>query len=134
MIKITRFHAFLPVALTMLGCATKPSGMTFDSPLGEWSETYETYSGSTRTSRFIIVDETLGTYPGGQVQFFATEDPYHWKGYWINEEGKQACEQKKDDSPYWGVMTYNFNETYNRYNGTWDQCGEGRNWPISGLR
>jgi len=130
-----RFHSLILALLALMpGCATSPSGMNFASPAGEWNETYETPYGTTRSGRFTIIDETRGSYPGGEVVFFATDDPRNWKGYWIREGGANACNVNRNGSPNWGVVTYRFNENFNRYSGTWDQCGEGRNWSISGLR
>lgn len=120
------------------GCATTPSGVVYDSPIGVWTERLDDGSGSMRTTKVHLVDETMGTYTQpypGRLEFFSTEDDRVWKAYWINDNpGNQTCAAEKGGSPTWGVSIFRFNETYNRYSGTWDFCGEGITYPVSGVR
>lgn len=124
-----------------LGCATGPSGKVFDSPIGAWTENYESSTGVggvTKTSKFIIIDDTRGTYthPSGRVEFYAIDEPRRWRGYWINESGEKSflCSAEKSGSPYWGEMIYQFNASYNQYTGSWDKCGKGKKYAIKGFR
>jgi len=118
------------------GCATGRSGMTFDSPVGVWSERYETPLGSQRSSKVTFIDESRATYtnPEGRVEIYETDQQGRWKGYWIIASGSNACSEEKDGSVFWGEQVYQFNETYNRHKGTWDICGQGPKYAISGLR
>ena len=68
-----------------------------------------------------------------EVEFFATDDPRTWKGYWIAED-HTSCLEKKGGINSWGETIFHFNETYTRYKGTWDYCGEGSKYSISGVR
>jgi hypothetical protein len=133
----------------VIGCATSPSpsGKVFDSPIGEWTDQYETTGGGEvpsgadgiiKTTKFIIIDETRAIYPGlnGRVEFYAIDEQGRWKGYWIDEHLTKyfLCSEEKGGSPYWGEIIYQFNETYNQYSGTWDKCGKGKKYAISGVR
>jgi hypothetical protein len=124
--------------ILMMGCATGPSGQVFDSPIGEWREQYENRTGNIKQATLTIIDESSATYSvnGGRIQFYAIDGQRKWTGYWINSSGSSvwSCSEEKDGSPYWGVQIYQFNETYNQYTGTWDSCGEGRKFPVSGVR
>ena len=125
--------------ILLASCATKPSGQTFDSPVGMWNEKHKTKSGKSQASKVTIIDETRGTftYPGagaGRLEFFSTEDQRTWMGYWILESGLYPCSTEKGGSPFWGEQIFHFNETYNQYTGTWDSCGEGTKYSAKGIR
>lgn len=128
------------LSITLLAsCATKPSGQTFDSPVGVWNERHKTTSGKTQTSEVTIIDETRGTftYPGasdGRLEFFSTEGQRMWKGYWILESGLYPCSTEKGGSRFWGEQIFHFNETYNQFTGTWNSCGEGTEYSAKGTR
>ena len=147
----TLFHSTKTIsilsAFLLVSCATAPSGDNYDSPIGEWTDQYETTGGgevpsgaggTTKTTKFIIIDETRAIYPGlnGRVEFYAIDEQGRWKGYWIDEHLSKyfLCYEEKGGSPYWGEIMYQFNETYNQYTGTWDKCGEGKKYAISGFR
>jgi hypothetical protein len=122
--------------LLAIGCATAPSGKTFDSAMGVWSDKYQTSMGKTRSSVVTIIDKTKGTYtnPDGRVEFYSIDDQRTWKGYWIEESGSDPCSTEKSGSMFWGEQIYHFNETYNQYTGTWDFCGEGKKYSFKGVR
>ena len=137
------FHpiqVFLVLSTSLIvSCASGPSGESFDSPIGVWSEKYESSTGvggGMKTAKFTIIDETEGMYPNGRVMFYAIDEQRKWKGYWINDTGNKTvmCSDEKGGSPYWGEQIYQFNETYNQYTGTWDVCGEGQKYKTSGVR
>jgi hypothetical protein len=44
------------------------------------------------------------------------------------------CSEAKGGSLFWGKQEFQFNENYNRYEGTWDICGQGPKFATSGLR
>ena len=60
------------------------------------------------------------------------DDQGRWEGYWV--ESGNDCTEKKHGSNSWGVSIYQFNETYNEYEGTWDMCGEGKKYKMTGVR
>ena len=122
-------------AFTLLaGCASGPSGESFDSPIGVWNEKWESSSGMMKPATLTIIDESRGAYTPNGVEFHVKEEPRTWKGFWIMDTGSQACLEDKDGSPYWGETTFRFNETYNRYSGTWDMCGMGQKFSLAGRR
>ena len=131
----TRFLVLLSTIL-IVGCATGPSGMTFDSPIGEWSEKVEKKSGGHGVSRLTILDETNAVYtnPNGRIEFHTIDAQRKWTGYWILENSQNPCSEEKSGSLHWGENIYQFNETYNRYTGSWDNCGKGRKYKLSGVR
>lgn len=126
------------LTLTALtGCASGPSGEAFDSPVGLWTERFEMVNASTHTAQVHIVDENHATYTSphpGRIEFYAVDEQGRWKGYWINQTGRYACAEEKNGSRYWGESIYRFNQTFNRYTGTWDVCGEGPNYALEGYR
>jgi hypothetical protein len=111
------------------------SGESFNSPLGEWSERYQDEGGQWKSSKVTIVDETKARYtnPNGQVFFYSIDDQGKWEGYWV-ESREDRCLEKKYGSNSWGVMVYQFNDAYNRYEGTWDWCGQGKKYFLKGVR
>ena len=126
----------LLIPALVLGCATGPSGESYDSPVGKWTEQWENSSGQIKTARLEILDEARAQYTGSndtQVEFYAIEDQFTWKGYWIGE-GHTSCSEEKGGIDSWGEQTFHFNETYTRYKGTWDYCGQGRKYSMTGAR
>jgi hypothetical protein len=111
-------------------------GMTYDSPVGVWNELYETPLGGKRSNKVTFVDESIATYTSmdGRVEFYEIDENGWWKAYWINESGSQECSEARGGSVFWGEQIYQFNETYNRYKGTWDICGQGPKYAINGVR
>ena len=134
------FHSIKSFAILstslIISCASGPSGMTFDSPVGVWSEQYSTMSGGTKSSKVTIVDETKGTYtnPKGRIEFYTIDQQGQWKGYWIEESGSTSCSEEKNGSMFWGETTFQFNDAYNHYTGTWDMCGDGNRAEWNGSR
>jgi hypothetical protein len=118
----------------VVGSASGPSGKSFDSPIGEWKDKYQTMHGSWEWSSTTIIDEKTATYtnPDGRVFFYAT-DNHNWEGHWV-EDGTDECSEEKHGSKNWGVIIFRFNDAYNKYEGTWDLCGMGKKLPFSGLR
>lgn len=121
-------------AMLIFGCATSPPGGTFDSPIGQWVDTHETVLGSSKSERLTIVDARSATFPNGRIEFYDTGQQREWKGYWIIENGRYECAEKKSGSKYWGVQVFRFNQDYNRYTGYWNICGEGQQYGARGTR
>ena len=120
-----------------VGCATGPTGKSFEDPIGVWNEKWEREIGKMYSAEFTIIDETRGIYTGSsRVEFYEIDEQGRWKGYWINNESESsvACSEKKGGSPFWGESIYRFNDSYNRYSGTWDYCGEGQKYVTAGTR
>jgi len=106
----------------VVGSASGPSVKSFDSPIGEWKDKYQTMHGSWEWSSTTIIDEKTATYtnPDGRVLFYAT-DNHNWEGHWV-EDGTDECSEEKHGSKNWGVIIFRFNDAYNKYEGTWDLC------------
>jgi hypothetical protein len=118
----------------IVGSASGPSVKSFDSPIGEWKDKYQTMQGSWEWSSTTIIDEKTATYtnPDGRVFFYAT-DNHDWEGHWV-EDGTDECSEEKHGSKNWGVIIFRFNDAYNKYEGTWDSCGIGQKFPFNGFR
>lgn len=134
------FHSTKALAmlstLLIISCATAPSGKTFDSAIGVWSDKYTTMGGKTRSSVVTFIDESKATYtnPDGRIEFYSIDDQRTWKGYWIEESGSTSCSVEKSGSLFWGEQIYHFNETYSQYTGSWDMCGKGPKYSFKGVR
>jgi len=136
MFHLTRVLAIIAI-LIMVGCASSPSGKTFDSAQGEWTFEFKTMTNKSRSTRMKIIDETKANYEfnGGRIFFYAVDDQGKWEGYWVEDEAPDiSCTEKKDGSNVWGVSTLQFNETYSSFTGEWDVCGKGTKYPQSGFR
>ena len=122
----------LLLTLLVVGCATGPSGITFDSPVGDWREKIQRMNGNWRSGNLTIIDETKATYmPNeGQIFFYAIDDQGKWEGHWVvkyYEDVQNQCLEEKHGSENWGVAIFQFNDAYNKYEGTWDMCGKVEN-------
>ena len=130
--------AVMLLVILIAGCATGPSGQSFDSAIGVWNERYEIPNGSPLTSRLTITDESVGIYTHSvRVEFYAIEKQRKWKGYWIHETGEFGAfpsSEEKNGTVFWGEVIYQFNETYNGYTGTWDFCGKDQKFASKGVR
>ena len=148
MFQPTKVLLVLSISL-VFGCATptSSSGKVFDSPIGEWTEQFESSGGyeidpgvdtPTLTSKLSIIDKNRAIYSrhNGRVEFYEIDEQGRWKGYWIHETMTKyyVCGEEKGGSVFWGKMVYEFNEAYNQYTGTWDRCGEGEIYAIKGFR
>ena len=78
-------------------------------------------------------DEKMAIFRGGRIVFFATSDQGKWEGYWV-EDKTGKCSEKKDGSSSWGKATFQFNETYDIFKGSWDDCGKGLTHGWNGKR
>lgn len=124
-------------AIAVVGCATVPSGKTFDSAVGEWDTRFTTLSGKMESPRMTIIDETKASYgyAGGRLFFDTVNDKRKWEGYWVEDYGpNMSCAEKKDGSDVWGRVVFRFNDAYNSSDGDWDTCGEGKKFPWTGYR
>jgi hypothetical protein len=122
------------IAPLVVGIVSGPSIESFASPIGEWSDRYQSTDGTWWRSTTTFIDEATATYTNsdGRVFFYETDDQ-NWEGLWV-EDGRGVCSEKKHGSKNWGVIKFQFNEAYNKYEGTWDNCGNGQKFPFSGVR
>ncbi len=99
----------------IIGCASGPSEKSFDSAIGEWRWTWEIH-GFRKAGNMTIIDETKATYGyrNGRIIFYAIDDQGKWEGYWVEALGGR-CLEEKYGSKKWGVMSYQFNDAYNKY-------------------
>jgi hypothetical protein len=123
-------------AILVIGCASAPSGKSFDSPIGEWSSNIEAVNGRWMVTNITIIDETKGTYAlaNGQLAFYSIDDQRKWEGYFIDETVGHSCPDKKNGSYYWGVVIFQFDDAYTRFSGKYDICGEGHTYDWDGYR
>ena len=127
-------------AFILTSCASTPSEQSFDSPIGAWQDQFEMMGGKTFKSETTIIDKSRGTFvvlgngAQGRYEFYSTDDPLIWKGYWILENDSNPCATEKGGSVYWGEQVFNFNEAYDQYTGSYDHCGEGPKYSTKGVR
>jgi len=123
----------------LASCATTPSGQTYDSPIGDWNETYSSTGGGVRSLEMTLHDEDSGTFildngMEGRIEISSKEYPRTWRGYAILPSGSEPCATEKSGSKYWSELSFKFNETYNQYTGGYKRCGEGRESSTKGVR
>jgi hypothetical protein len=56
-----------------------------------------------------------GSGLGPMVTFYSADENGKWEGYWVDHSGPHPCETKEDESYYWGVVEFQFNEAYNEF-------------------
>jgi hypothetical protein len=147
--EVHRMHAVGTISaiisvFLIVGCAgvDKPSGKIFDSPLGDWNirfqyrRTGDGYLAWSPNRSMSILDTKTATYSvgNGRMHFDATDDPYIWKGTWVQDSRSKSCKTEKHGSTIWGMQTIQFNEAYDEFKGTWDECGEGQKFDLTGVR
>lgn len=130
----TRILATLSTLL-IVSCASGPSGMGIDSAIGEWQTEFVNLRGIIATPRMTIIDESkaIYEYQEGRILFDAVDDQGKWEGYWV-ERGVNTCTESKDGSKFWGMVSFQFNDTYTNFTGYWNLCGKGIKRPWSGNR
>ncbi len=122
--------------ILIIGCASGPSGRSFDSAMGEWSSQIQLPTGKAVSAKITIIDETKATYTrsDGRILFYAVDGQGKWEGYWVENSGAHDCSDKKDGSTDWGAVIFQFNDAYNRFSGKWDFCGDGELFDWDGAR
>ena len=135
MLNLMRTFLLLSTIL-IIGCASGPSGKSFDSVMGEWSSQLQQPTGTAVSIKITIIDETKATYTwmNGRIFFYAIDDQGKWEGYWVEDAGQHDCSDKKDGSTDWGTVIFQFNDAYNRFSGKWDFCGDGELFDWDGVR
>ena len=135
MLNLTRTFVLLSTIL-IIGCATGPSGKSFDSAVGEWSSQILQPTGIALSTKLTIIDETKATYEwtNGRILFHSIDGQGKWEGYWVEDAGRHDCGDKKDGSTDWGVAVFQFNDAYNKFTGKWDFCGDGEKFDWDGVR
>ena len=123
--------------ILFIGCASGPAGKTLGSAQGEWETKLETTKGNSTSPRMTIIDETKATYAfwEGRIFFYTVGDQGKWEGYWVESYAANvSCAERKDGSNVWGVVAFQFNDSYTSFTGDWDACGEGKKYPWTGYR
>lgn len=123
--------------MLIIGCVSGPADNTFASAQGEWKTQFITIKGSSTSPKMTIIDETRATYAfwQGRIFFYATDNQGKWEGYWVESYAANiSCTEKKDGSYVWGVVVFQFNDSYTSFSGDWDACGIGKKYPWSGNR
>ena len=137
MLNQIKFISLIPIIL-FLGCATGPSEMSYDSALGEWKTKFVTISGSTAVARMTISDESnaIYGYHGGRILFYEVGNGNKWEGYWLEDYAAtmRPCSEEKDGSDIWGVVAFQFNDSFTEFTGKWDACGKGEKFRWTGFR
>lgn len=111
---------------------TISSEESYDSPAGRWKTKWQNNT-RWKPSSLTFNNEKTAFYKGGRVVFFAASDQGKWDGYWIGKK-KGKCLEKKEGSSNWGKATFQFNETYDKFKGSWDFCGKGLAYGWNGKR
>ncbi len=108
--------------------------------LGDWQSTLQKRSGGSANIPFTLASGLKAEYKtprgAGQLLFNAIDGQGRWKGYWIENSGesKDKCFSQKNASEFWGVVVFEFNHDFSRFEGTWDFCGKGKKYTWNGQR
>lgn len=107
----------------------------FELAEGRWMSQWQTPRSGTTTAKTTF-DEygRMSSIPGPYVTFYAANQAGQWEGFWVEDSGSQRCASQNDGKDHWGVVRFQFNADYTRFEGTWDHCGEGQQWEWKGKR
>jgi hypothetical protein len=112
-------------------------GGFFEKAQGRWVSEWEKAQGGTEisTTTFDYYGR-MDSVPGPTATFYFADENGKWEGYWVDlsNSGPHPCDTTRDESPYWGVLEFQFNEPYNQFEGTWDFCGKGAKHGWKGKR
>ncbi len=103
---------------------------------GDWVTRWQGASGKwTEGIRMNIADNSSASYsPGsGRIYFYEVDELGRWEGHWV-EAPSSSCSSEKHGSRNWGVATFQFNDNFTEFNGTWDVCGQGKRFAWAGRR
>lgn len=91
---------------------------------------------SFKTLTLTVKGETAsGTYTynqGGVVE--GKFDGAILAGIWAEKTGQVACPQKRKNTAYWGALRFTFEDGGRVFNGVYDYCGQGKNFPWTGVK
>jgi len=124
--------------ITMLCSFTVLAELPWELAEGKWKGQSEKYRGG-------MMKVGMKFYATGKVHYMRSEtlrfhtadDNRLWEGIWAKEPGffgKKSCPTAPDDADSWGVVTFQFNEAYTEFEGSWDYCGEGKKFKWTGKR
>ena len=128
-----------PAVVATADTATTTEAMVelrYASAHGDWETRWQGPSGQwTDGVALSIVDSSVAQYmPGnGKIHFYQVDDLGRWEGYWV-EAPANTCIEEKHGSRNWGIATFQFNESFTRFNGTWDSFGQGQRYAWAGDR
>ena len=134
--KIVAKQLALLTALLLIISINVQASENYESPIGEWTVQWERFNGKWRKKISMkFIDETKATYSfkEGRILFSSVDEQGRWIGHWV-ENSMKSCLEEKDGSKNWGVVIFEFNETFTKFKGTWDLCGEGRKLLYKGVR
>ena len=122
--------ALIATSLLLQACATSAPITDHQSPDGDWRTKIQTKGGvwlSHGIMTFSGQEKATYAYHNGRIYFESVNDQGLWKGYWVEDTwGPVQCSEKRDGSKTWGEAIFQFDDTFNSYEGTWDACGDGR--------
>ena len=124
------------MATAICGNATLAGG-SFEKATGEWTSFWKSESGRTMFDKLKFDGSSKMIYipdRGSSVSFQSAEDNGKWEGHWVGSSSPQSCGTKYQGSHYWGMVMFQFNESYNEFKGYWDNCGEGKKFEWTGKR
>lgn len=128
------FVAVAMILVAMSGQAARADGV-FGKAEGRWDSEWQTSRGGTQTGRSTFDSYgQMSTIDGPVVTFYTADDSGYWEGYWTAPNSPHPCATEKDGYRHWGVVKFQFDESYDQFTGTWDFCGEGETWEWQGKR
>jgi len=107
----------------------------FEKAEGKWVSEWETSGGGKTTAKTTFdIYGRMASIPHRFATFHSANEDGAWEGYWNTESGRHRCEAMHDESHHWGIVRFQFDATYNQFEGTWDFCGQGETWTWAGKR
>lgn len=117
------------ITLSLFACATLSTVHANESPSGTWKTKVQYGDGSWHSHGVMtFTDKTKAKYElrNGRILFTKVDDQGKWIGRWVeNNQSFLSCPEEVDGSKTWGEAIFQFDETYNTFKGSWDQCGNG---------
>lgn len=102
---------------------------------GKWLTEWETTTGEEKVAKTTFdAFGGMSSIPGPIVTFYSADANGLWEGTWTADSAPETCKVEKDGKSHWGVVRFQFNKSYDEFEGTWDFCGEGRKLSWKGKR
>ncbi len=91
-------------------------------PLGPVSGVWKTSEGEMKLTQ--KGSDVKGPYDQDNGRIIGTLSGHTLTGVWVEADSSVTCDSSRDDSLHWGGITFNFNDDFTAFSGTWTYCDQ----------